>query len=88
MRTTVDLPPDLHRQVSAIARDTSRTFSQVVVRLVERGLGTAIEGASNFEVSARSGLPAVRLGRIVTTEDVRSLEDEENRPDDHVDARP
>ena len=30
MRTTVDLPDDLHRQVQAIARDTRRSLSDTV----------------------------------------------------------
>lgn len=31
MRATIEIPPDLHRQVQALARDTSRTFSETVV---------------------------------------------------------
>jgi predicted transcriptional regulator len=74
MRTTIDLPDDLHRQALAIARDTSRTLSATVADLVRRGLGEGHE--PDVTISARTGLPLVRLGRVVTTEDVRSLEDE------------
>ena len=74
MRTTVDLPADLHAQVVAIARDTHRTLSETVAFLMRRGLGESRE-ASPARSSA-TGLPVVRLGRMVTTEDVRALEDD------------
>ena len=74
MRTTVDLPADLHAQAAAIARDTHRTLSETVALLMRRGLG---EGhAAGLTRSAATGLPVVRLGRIITTEDVRALEDD------------
>jgi hypothetical protein len=74
MRTTVDLPADLHAQVLSIARDTHRTMSETVAFLMRRGLG---EGrAAGVAHSAATGLPVVRLGRMVTTEDVRALEDD------------
>ena len=74
MRTTVDLPADLHAQVLAIARDTHRTMSETVAFLMRRGLGES--RAAGVAHSAATGLPVVRLGRIVTTEDVRALEDD------------
>lgn len=74
MRTTVDLPADLHAQVVAIARDTHRTLSETVALLMRRGLG---EGkTTSLTHSAATGLPVMRLGRIITTEDVRALEDD------------
>jgi hypothetical protein len=74
MRTTVDLPADLHAQAVAIARDTHRTLSETVAFLMRRGLG---EGRpAGLAHSAVTGLPVVRLGRIITTEDVRALEDD------------
>ncbi|HYA44886.1 MAG TPA: hypothetical protein VED59_04705 [Acidimicrobiales bacterium] len=74
MRTTIDLPPDLHKQALAIARDTSRTLSQTVADLVRRGLGQG--SPAKLARSALTGLPVVRLGKVVTTEDVRALEDD------------
>jgi hypothetical protein len=74
MRTTVDLPPDLHAQVVAIARDTHRSLSETVAFLMRRGLGESRPVALTH--SAVTGLPVVRLGRMITTEDVRSLEDD------------
>jgi len=74
MRTTIDLPEDLHRQALAIARDTSRSLSQTVAELVRRGLGYGRQ--AELGRSARTGLPVVRLGRVITSEDVRALDDE------------
>jgi hypothetical protein len=75
MRTTVDLPDDLYEQAKSIARDTSQTFSETVASLMRRGLG---QGRTAAEVtrSAETGLPVVRLGTVITTEDVRTLEDD------------
>jgi len=74
MRTTVDLPADLHAQVVAIAGDTHRTLSETVAFLMRRGLGES--RAAGLAHSAATGLPVVRLGRMITTEDVRALEDD------------
>ncbi|MBV8931975.1 MAG: antitoxin [Kutzneria sp.] len=75
MRTTLDLPDDLHRQVLSIARDTSRTLSETVVELMRRGLGQG--KPSQTSRSPKTGLPVVNLGKIITTDDVRSLEDDQ-----------
>ena len=75
MRTTIDLPDDLHKQALAIARDKSRTLSETVAALMRRGLSQG--GAGEINRSAVTGLPVVRLGTVVTTEDVRGLDDED-----------
>ena len=75
MRTTVDLPDDLHRQAIAIARDTRRTLSETVADLMRRGLNSGKPEA--FAVDRTTGFPVVSVGRIVTSEDVRTMEDEE-----------
>jgi predicted transcriptional regulator len=74
MRTTIDLPEDLHRRALSIAKDTSRTLSETVTDLIRRGL----EQGRTAEVSRspRTGLPIVRLGTVITTDDVRALEDD------------
>ena len=74
MRTTVDLPDDLHRQLQAIARDTRRTLSATLADLVRRGLGD--DPGTEIATSPTTGLPVIRLGTVVTSEDVRSLEDD------------
>jgi hypothetical protein len=58
----------------AIARDTHRTLSDTVAMLMRRGLGE--DRPAELTRSAATGLPLVRLGRMITTEDVRSLEDD------------
>lgn len=75
VRTTIDLPDDLHKQALAIARDTHRTLSETVADLIRRGLGAGSSAAVSTD--PRTGLPLVSVGTIVTSEDVRSLEDEE-----------
>jgi Arc/MetJ family transcription regulator len=75
MRTTVDIPDDLHAQAVAIARDTHQSLSQTVAALIRRGLGSGSSG--EVSTSARTGLPVAHLGRTITTEDVRQLEDDD-----------
>jgi hypothetical protein len=75
MRTTIDIPEDLHAQAVAIARDTHQSLSQTVAALIRRGLGTGAPG--EIGKSPRTGLPVAHLGRTITTEDVRRLEDDD-----------
>jgi len=75
VRTTIDLPDDLHRQTLSIARDTSRTLSETVADLIRRGLG--LGGPQDIARSPVTGLPVIRLGSPITTDDVRALEDPE-----------
>ncbi len=75
VRTTIDLPEDLHKQALAIARDTRRTLSETVADLIRRGLGAG--SAVAISKDPRTGFPVVSVGTVVTSEDVRSLQDEE-----------
>jgi predicted transcriptional regulator len=75
MRTTIDLPDDLHAQAMALARDTHQSLSQAVANLIRRGLSSG--EPADVTRSDRTGLPTTRLGRLITTEDVRRLEDDE-----------
>jgi Arc/MetJ family transcription regulator len=75
MRTTINLPDDLHAQAVALARDTHQSLSQAVAMLVRRGLSTG--GPGEMARSSRTGLPVTHLGRTITTEDVRRLEDDD-----------
>lgn len=78
MRTTVDLPEDLHRIASAIAQHTGRSLSQAVSELIRRGLESRIAEAAPppYRIDAETGLPVVSSKRPVTPEDVKALEDE------------
>jgi hypothetical protein len=76
VRTTIDLPEDLHRLTTAIARDAGTTLSETVTRLLRTALATP--GPSRVTTSPVTGLPVISLGRgPVTSEDVRALDDEE-----------
>lgn len=77
MRTTIDLPEDLHRIAKSIARDTGKTLSETVAELLRRGLGSGETTVRRY-TSPRTGLPNIHLGTgPITIEDVRSLDDEE-----------
>lgn len=73
MRTTIDLPDDLHERAKRIAHDSSRTLSETVADLIRRGLESRPGTAMAY--STRTGLPVVSIGHVVTTDDVRSLDD-------------
>jgi hypothetical protein len=75
MRTTLDIPDDLHAQAVAIARDTHQSLSQTVTGLIRRGLGSGKPG--EVVKSTRTGLPVAHLGKTITSEDVRRLEDDD-----------
>jgi hypothetical protein len=74
MRTTVDLPEDVHRLATSVARDRGTTLSEAISELILRGLG--VDQQPSVGVDSRTGLPVVRLGIPVSSEDVRALEDE------------
>ncbi|MGH9065723.1 MAG: antitoxin [Acidimicrobiales bacterium] len=76
MRTTIDLPDDLHRAVSSLARDRGQSLSRTVSDLVGRALRTTT-GGERVSLDAATGLPLVRLGKPVTTDMVRAAVDEE-----------
>lgn len=80
MRTTVDVPDDLHRIALGLARDTGRSLSQTLVWLMRRGLvapdHVGEPQAPVYAVDPATGLPVVRSARPVTSEDVRALDDE------------
>jgi len=74
MRTTIDLPDDLHRVARAIARDQGTSISEAVAQLLRRAIG--VPGLASVSVSERTGLDVIRLGRTITTDDVRALDDD------------
>jgi hypothetical protein len=76
VRTTVDLPDDLLRQAKAIAHDRSWTMSEAIAWLMRRGLHES-SGHPEIGVNPVTGLPSIRIGRVITAEDVKQLEDEE-----------
>lgn len=73
MRTTVDLPDDIHRLVLALARSRSQTLSQAIADVLR--LTLIPDRATGIERDPGTGLPTVRLGRPVTSDDVAALDD-------------
>src|SRR5260370_14307467 len=59
MRTTIDLPEDLHRIATAIARDTGSTLSEAVALLMRRAFEP--KGQPYVTVSTRTRLPVLHL---------------------------
>ncbi len=78
MRTTVDLPDDLHRIVTSLAMHTRRSLSQTAAELIRRGLEAPAHAAEAAVVvtNPTTGLPVLRSSRPITPEDVKALEDE------------
>lgn len=81
MRTTIDLPEDLHRIAVGLARHTGRSLGQTVAELMRRGLEAPVAGRlgearAAYTLDSRTGLPTVRSRRPLTADDVRALDDE------------
>lgn len=76
VRTTVDLPPAVHRRVQEIARRRGLSLSAVVAELTVRGLAQLDEPVV-IGTDERSGFPVVTIGRRVTSEQVAAALDEE-----------
>jgi len=71
VRTTIELPDDLHRLARQLARDTNRSMSDVVAELMRLGL----RGHRTPVSTGPRGLPQVSVGRPITVEDVHALDD-------------
>ena len=64
MRTTVDLPPAIHRRAQEMAQAQGRSLSATIAELTARGLAQVDE-------------PVLSLGRRITSEDVAAALDED-----------
>ncbi|WP_343709178.1 hypothetical protein [Mycobacterium sp.] len=76
MRTTVDLPPAVHRRAVELARASGQSLSSTVAELTARGLGQ-LDQPLRIVVNERSGFPVVSVGRRVTAADVSAALDDE-----------
>lgn len=74
MRTTIDLPDDLHRAATLIAHDRHQTLSRTVASLLRSALAGGHQHSA-IEMDVDSGLPTVRVGRRITAEDVAAVEE-------------
>lgn len=75
MRTTIDLPDDLHRAATLIARDRHQTLSRTVASLLRSALAGQTHNAM-IEIDSDSGLPTVRVGRRITAADVAAVDED------------
>lgn len=76
MRTTVDLPPAVHRRAQALARSRHQSLSATVADLTVRGLA-ALGEPVELATDSVSGLPVISLGRPVTAAEVADVLDDE-----------
>lgn len=76
MRTTVDLPPAVHRRALEIARRTGQSLSAVIADLTVRGL-SQLDVPLVIGSDERSGFPVISVGRRVSSEQVALALDEE-----------
>jgi predicted transcriptional regulator len=75
VRMTIDLPDELHRAATSLARDRGQSLSRTVADLVRAGLVPGA-GEDGLTTDVETGLPLLRLGHVVTTEMVRAAVDE------------
>jgi hypothetical protein len=82
MRTTIDLPDDLHLIITSLARHTGRSLGQTVAELLRRGLtapqqaNRVSEATAVYQLHPMTGLPVVASRQPVTDDDVKALDDE------------
>jgi hypothetical protein len=76
MRTTVDLPPAVHRRAVQLAKQRGQSLSSVIAELATYGLSRLNEPLV-LRTDPQSGFPVVSLGRQITSEDVASALDDE-----------
>lgn len=76
MRTTVDLPPAVHRRARELAQERHQSLSTVVADLAVRGLA-ALGEPLELTTDPTSGFPVIRLGRRVASAEVADALDDE-----------
>ncbi|MBO9523608.1 MAG: hypothetical protein J7518_18915 [Nocardioidaceae bacterium] len=76
MRTTVDLPPAVHRRAQELAKARGQSLSATLAELTARGL-SQIDEPLVVGLDPESGFPVVSIGRRITSEDVADALDED-----------
>jgi len=76
MRTTVDLPADVHERAKRLADERGKSLSATLADLTIRGLASLGEPAT-ISTDPVSGLPTLSLGRRVTSAEVAEALDDE-----------
>ncbi len=75
MRTTVNLPPAVHRQARELAAQRGASLSSVIADLAARGLAQ-LDRPVAIATDERTGLPVLSVGRPVTSCEVDEALDE------------
>jgi len=75
MRTTIDLPDDVHRAAMLLARDRHQTLSRTVASLLRSALAGE-QRTDSIEVDQGTGLPTVHVGSRITAEHVAAAVDD------------
>lgn len=76
MRTTVDLPPALHRRAVELAQLRGLSLSATLADLAARGLSQFHEPVV-VRTDPISGFPVISIGRGVTSDEVAAVLDED-----------
>ena len=76
MRTTVNLPPGVHRRAQELAEQRHQPLSKVIADLALRGLGTLDEPVE-LTTDPTTGFPVITFGRRVTAAEVADALDDE-----------
>ncbi len=80
MRTTIDLPDDLHRIAPGLARHGNRSLGQTVAELMRRGLAAGAtrvaDAAAAYALDPATGLPVMRSQQPIIDDEVRALNEE------------
>jgi hypothetical protein len=78
MRTTINIDDELYEIVRSVAHQNKCALGATIQKLVERGLRQEVTGSSGTAagVDELTGFPLFSSRRLVSEEDVRSLEDD------------
>jgi predicted transcriptional regulator len=76
VRTTVDLPAEVHQRAKQLADERHQSLSAIVAELAVRGLASMGEPAT-LTKDPVSGLPTLTLGRRITAAEVADAMDDE-----------
>ena len=78
MRTTLDIQDEAYYLAKAISRDQKRSLGQVVGNLILQSAQGSKDASMPMKIGMSDyGFPVFHCARVVTSEDVRALIDEE-----------
>jgi hypothetical protein len=76
MRTTIDLPPAVHRRAAQLAKARGTSLSATVAELTARGL-SQLDEPLRISIDEHTGFPVVSVGRRITADEVAAALDDE-----------